>query len=175
MNSAIEQDHISLRDLQFLPLGIEDASGGFTATVLYDGQAIADVRNDGLPGMTFLFAHEGREALLAEAEGVAKEALYGSLASLVGELAADEYWYGKLRPVFVQNMAEKLLFICNDKLLYIDTPLTAIGDWEACFAALRASQESPIVILAELPPRLAFRLWRHYGLGPDDTAGHYLH
>ncbi|MGV8241887.1 hypothetical protein ACV331_35065, partial [Pseudomonas aeruginosa] len=45
----------------------------FTATVVFDGTPIAEARNDGHGGSTFLRALNNKTTLLAQAEAFAKE------------------------------------------------------------------------------------------------------
>ena len=76
----------------------------------------------------------------------------------------------QVRAAFERDIDNKVLFIKNGKLLFIDgIRLKAIADRKAYFASLRARQAQPIVILAELAPEQAFDLWKQHVLGdkPD--------
>ncbi|EIU4787402.1 hypothetical protein ACM7K1_06335 [Pseudomonas aeruginosa] len=76
----------------------------------------------------------------------------------------------QVRAAFERDIANKVLFIKNGKLLFIDgIRLKAIADRKAYFASLRARQPQPIVILAELAPDEAFAVWKRHVLGnrPD--------
>jgi len=76
----------------------------------------------------------------------------------------------QVRAAFKRDIDNKVLFIKNGKLLFIDgIRLKAIADRKAYFASLRARQAEPIVILAELAPDEAFAVWKRYVLGnrPD--------
>ncbi|HBO7164667.1 TPA: hypothetical protein L4967_006159 [Pseudomonas aeruginosa] len=76
----------------------------------------------------------------------------------------------QVRAAFERDIANKVLFIKNGKLLFIDgIRLKAIADRKAYFASLSARQPQPIVILAELAPDEAFAEWKRHVLGnrPD--------
>ncbi|MBV2205761.1 MAG: hypothetical protein KUL87_10095 [Pseudomonas sp.] len=74
----------------------------------------------------------------------------------------------KLRTSYSRDISNKVLFIKNDKLLFLKgIKLKAIADRPAYFAALRERQREPIVILAELPPDEAFGLWKRHVLGDE--------
>ncbi|MBN0734992.1 hypothetical protein JTM20_38930 [Pseudomonas aeruginosa] len=72
----------------------------------------------------------------------------------------------KVRAAFNRDIGNKVLFIKDGKLLFIDgINLKAIADRKAYFASLRARQTQPIVVLAELGQDEAFALWKQYVLG----------
>ncbi|MDN7435682.1 hypothetical protein QZN62_20960 [Burkholderia multivorans] len=72
----------------------------------------------------------------------------------------------QVRAAFERDIGNKVLFVKDGKLLFIDgIRLKAIADHKAYFASLRARQAQPIVILAELPPKQAFDLWKQHVLG----------
>ena len=72
----------------------------------------------------------------------------------------------KVRAAFERDLGNKVLFIKGGKLLFIDgINLKSIADRKAYFASLRARQEQPIVVLAELGQDEAFALWKQHVLG----------
>ena len=75
METIITQDRITLKHLKVADFASEETLC-FTATVLFDGVAIADARNDGHGGSTFIRALGGQAARLAEAEAFAMAAAY---------------------------------------------------------------------------------------------------
>ena len=153
---------------------------------MFDDTPIAEARNDGHGGSTFLRALNGKAALLAQAEAFAKglpptpldlgqegedpHYIDMTLDFLVDELADAMHAERKVRAAFNRDIGNKVLFIKDGKLLFIKgIKLKAIADRKAYFASLRARQAQPIVILAELPPEQAFDLWKQHVLGdkPD--------
>ena len=76
----------------------------------------------------------------------------------------------KVRAAFERDLGNKVLFIKDGKLKFLKgIKLKAIADRAGYFAALRARQETPIVILAELPPDEAFALWKQHVLGGESS------
>ncbi len=72
----------------------------------------------------------------------------------------------QVRAAFERDIGNKVLFIKDGKLLFINgIRLKAIADRKAYFASLRARQARPIVILAELAPDEAFAVWTQHVLG----------
>src|SRR3546814_4119179 len=71
METNIKQDRIALKNLKVAQFASEETLC-FTATVLFDGVAIAQARNDGRGGATFLHALEGKAAQLSDAGQFAK-------------------------------------------------------------------------------------------------------
>ncbi|NYT62872.1 hypothetical protein H0A66_11155 [Alcaligenaceae bacterium] len=187
METIIKQDRITLKSLKVAQFASEETLC-FTATVLFDGIAIAQARNDGRGGSTFLHALEGKAAQLSDAEQFAKGlpparfegGITGqddapliidmTLDFLVDQLAATLHTDRKLRTAFNRDIGNKVLFIKSDKLLFLKgVRLKAIADRSAYFTALRARQCQPIVILTELPPDEAFALWKRYALSNDPS------
>ncbi|MFJ5483771.1 hypothetical protein [Pectobacterium actinidiae] len=187
METPIQQHRVTLKNLKAADFASEETLC-FTATVVFDGVAIAEASNDGHGGMTFIHAHEGKAAQLAEAEQFAKslppDTLEGgisgeddeplvidvSLDYLVDQLAEAIHADRKLRTAYSRDANSKVLFIKNGKLLFLKgVKLKAITDRTAYFAALRARQQQPIVILAELPPEEAFALWKQHVLGSESS------
>ncbi len=185
MENITKQDRITLKNLKVADFASEETLC-FTATVVFDGAAIAEVRNDGHGGSTFIRALTGKAALLADAESFAKglpPALFDpehegaeplsidmSLDFLVDQLADAMHSERKVRTAFNRDIGNKVLFIKDGKLKYLKgIKLKAIADRKAYFAALRDRQDKPIVILAELAPEQAFDLWKQHVLGdkPD--------
>ena len=181
MENITKQDRIALKNLQVADLASEETLC-FSATVLFDGAPIADARNDGHGGSTFLRAHNGKAALLAQAEAFAKGLppapldlgqegdaphwIDMTLDFLVEELAGATHAERKLRAAFNRDIGNKVLFIKDGKLKFLKgIKLKAIADRKAYFASLRDRQAQPIVILAELPTEQAFGLWKQHVLG----------
>src|SRR3546814_1783327 len=71
METNIKQDRIALKNLKVAQFASEETLC-FTATVLFDGVAIAQARNDGRGGATFVHALEGKAAQLSDAGQFAK-------------------------------------------------------------------------------------------------------
>ncbi|VFR27616.1 FIG01218499: hypothetical protein [plant metagenome] len=187
METTIKQDRIALKNLKAADFASEETLC-FTATVIFDGIAIAEARNDGHGGMTFIHAYQGKTAQLAEAEQFAKslppDTFKGGVSGeddepviinitldyLVDQLAEAMHADRKLRTAYSRDISNKVLFIKDGKLLFLKgIKLKAITDRPAYFAALRARQKEPIVILAELPPDEAFALWKQHVLGGETS------
>ncbi|HCF0987702.1 TPA: hypothetical protein NI674_006249 [Pseudomonas aeruginosa] len=183
MDTLIKQDRIALKNLKVAEFASEETLC-FTATVLFDGVVVAEARNDGHGGSTFLHALQGKRDQLSEAEqfatslpparldgGVSGEdddplIVDVTLDFLVDQLAEAMHGDRKLRTAFSRDIGNKVLFIKDGKLLFLKgIKLKAIADRGAYFAGLRARQDQPIVILAELPPDEAFALWKQHVLG----------
>jgi hypothetical protein len=178
MKNITQQDRITLKNLKVADFASEETLC-FTATVVFDGTPIAEARNDGHGGSTFLRALEGQAASLTQAEAFATSLPPASLERegekpyliditldfLVDQLADAMHAERKLRTAFNRDIGNKVLFIKDGKLLFLKgIKLKAIADRNAYFAALRARQAQPIVILAELPPEQAFDLWKQHVL-----------
>jgi len=182
---TIDQQRIRLKNLKVADFASEETLC-FTATVLFDGKPVATASNDGHGGSTRLLALAGQRDRLAEAEAFARSlppdvtghddphgnarpfTIDITLDYLVDDLAASENADKKLRAAFKRHMNSKLLFVKNGKLVFLKgvNPKTLL-DRPAYFAALRARQTQPIVILAELPPAEAFDVWRRHVLADD--------
>ena len=177
METITKQNRITLKNLKVADFASEETLC-FTATIVFDDTPIAEARNDGHGGSTFLRALNGKAALLAQAEAFAKglpptpldlgqegedpHYIDMTLDFLVDELADAMHAERKVRAAFNRDFGNKVLFIKGIKL-------KAIADRKAYFASLRSRQAQPIVILAELPPEHAFDLWKQHVLGdkPD--------
>ena len=177
METITKQNRITLKNLKVADFASEETLC-FTATIVFDDTPIAEARNDGHGGSTFLRALNGKAALLAQAEAFAKglpptpldlgqegedpHYIDMTLDFLVDELADAMHAERKVRAAFNRDIGNKVLFIKGIKL-------KAIADRAAYFAKLRSRQAQPIVILAELPPEQAFDLWKQHVLGdkPD--------
>ena len=181
METITQQDRITLKNLKVADFASEETLC-FTATIVFDGIPIAEARNDGHGGSTFVRAPQGQAALLAQAEEFARSLPPASLDLeredeepllvditldfLVDQLADAMHTERKLRTAFNRDVGNKVLFIKDGKLLFIKgIKLKAIADRAAYFAKLRSRQAQPIVILAELPPEQAFDLWKQHVLG----------
>jgi len=189
MDTITRQDRITLKNLKVADFASEETLC-FTATVMFDGRPIAEARNDGHGGSTFVRALQGQAALLAQAEEFAKSLPPASLDVereddepllidmtldfLVDQLADAMHAERKLRTAFNRDIGNKVLFIKDGRLLFLKgIKLKAIADRAAYFAKLRAAyfaklrsrQDQPIVILAELPADEAFAIWKQHVLG----------
>ncbi|MFO6406067.1 hypothetical protein ACLBV3_29765, partial [Pseudomonas aeruginosa] len=71
MDTITKQDRITLKNLKVADFASEETLC-FTATIVFDGTPIAEARNDGHGGSTFLRALNGKTTLLAQAEAFAK-------------------------------------------------------------------------------------------------------
>ena len=71
MDNITKQDRITLKNLKVADFASEETLC-FNATVVFDGTPIAEARNDGHGGSTFLHALNGKAGLLAQAEAFAK-------------------------------------------------------------------------------------------------------
>ena len=159
MQTITKQNRITLKNLKVADFASEETLC-FTATVVFDGSSIAQARNDGHGGSTFLHALKGKEQLLFEAQAFAKglppalldldqegedpHSINMTLDYLVEELAASIHGERKIRAAFNRDIGNKVLFIKSDKLLFIKgIKLKAISDRKAYFDSLRARQAQP--------------------------------
>lgn len=177
MTYIIHQDRVSLRNLQVAEFASEETLC-FSATVLLDGKPIADARNDGHGGCTFLRPLKRNHAKLAEAEAFAKGlppvviedddpsrtlTLDVTLDFLVDHLASEMHSDRKLHSMFKRDITTKVLYIRDDKLLYLrGVRLDKLTDRPALFTQLRSKYGANLIILAELPPEEAFLLWQRH-------------
>lgn len=183
METITKQNRITLKNLKVADFASEETLC-FTATVLFDGKPVATASNDGHGGSTRLLSLEGQRDRLAEAESFAANlppevtnyadpgdssrqlTINITLDYLVDGLANFIYADRKLRAAFNRDIANKVMFLRNGKLLFIKgIKLKAIADRKAYFASLRARQVHPIIILAEQEPDKAFALWKQHVLG----------
>ncbi|HAT6805172.1 TPA: hypothetical protein JAN03_24570 [Citrobacter freundii] len=181
MNNAITQDRITLKNLKVAEFASEETLC-FTATVIFDGVAVGEARNDGRGGMTFIHALGDKRAQLSEA-GTFAESLQSescpnlplkegkvfsidiTLDYIVDDLANKLHEERKLRTRYSRNK-DKVIFIRDGKIFSLKKiRLNALTDRPAFFASLRKQYGSSIIILAELPPDEAFSLWRQYIYG----------
>ena len=156
MDNITKQDRITLKNLKVADFASEETLC-FNATVVFDGTPIAEARNDGHGGSTFLHALNGKAGLLAQAEAFAKglppapldlghesedpHYIDMTLDFLVDELADAMHAERKVRAAFNRDIGNKVLFIKEGKLLFIKgIKLKAIADRKAYFASLRARQ-----------------------------------
>lgn len=181
METITKQNRITLKNLKVADFASEETLC-FTATIVFDDTPIAEARNDGHGGSTFLRALNGKAALLAQAEAFAKglpptpldlgqegedpHYIDMTLDFLVDELADAMHAERKVRAAFNRDIGNKVLFIKDGRLLFLKgIKLKAIADRAAYFAKLRSRQDQPIVILAELPADEAFAIWKQHVLG----------
>lgn len=161
MENITKQDRITLKNLKVADFASEETMC-FSATVVFDGTPIAEARNDGHGGSTFLHALKGKAALLTQAEAFAKglppapidlgqegedpHYIDMTLDFLVDELADAMHAERKVRSAFNRDIGNKVLFIKDGKLKFLKgIKLKAIADRKAYFASLRARQAQPIV------------------------------
>ncbi|EKD5486160.1 hypothetical protein ACE08P_004440 [Salmonella enterica] len=71
MNTTIKQDRITLKNFKIAEFASEETLC-FTATVVFDGNAIGEARNEGRGGMTFIRALKDKQSQLSEAEKFAE-------------------------------------------------------------------------------------------------------
>ncbi|CAI1236409.1 hypothetical protein [Serratia ficaria] len=184
---TIHQQRVNLKGLKVAEFASEETLC-FTATVLFDGEPVADASNDGHGGMTFVCARDGKQSKLSEAEQFAaslppvvtdyddpqdssrKFTFQVTLDYLVDELANAMHADKKVRAAFNRDIGNKVLFVKDGKLLFLKgVRLRTITDRPAYFDRLRAAQKQPIIILAELAPDEAFALWKRH-TGNDDAS-----
>ena len=134
MDTITRQDRITLKNLKVADFASEETLC-FTATVMFDGRPIAEARNDGHGGSTFVRALQGQAALLAQAEEFAKSLPPASLDVereddepllidmtldfLVDQLADAMHAERKLRAAFNRDIGNKVLFIKDGRLLFL--------------------------------------------------------
>ncbi|WP_432757664.1 hypothetical protein [Pseudomonas aeruginosa] len=134
MDTITKQDRITLKNLKVADFASEETLC-FTATIVFDGTPIAEARNDGHGGSTFLRALNGKTTLLAQAEAFAKglppapldlgqegedpHYIDMTLDFLVDELADAMHAERKVRAAFNRDIGNKVLFIKDGKLLFI--------------------------------------------------------
>ena len=119
MQTITKQNRITLKNLKVADFASEETLC-FTATVVFDGSSIAQARNDGHGGSTFLHALKGKEQLLFEAQAFAKglppalldldqegedpHSINMTLDYLVEELAASIHGERKIRAAFNRDI-----------------------------------------------------------------------
>ncbi|ECG4949214.1 hypothetical protein ACSC89_003416 [Salmonella enterica subsp. enterica] len=178
MNTAIKQDRITLKNLKVAEFTSDDTLC-FSATIIFDGVAIAEASNDGSGGMTFIHAPKDKRAQLSEAETFAKSlppqicpdlppidgkpfSIDITLDYLVDVLANALHEDRKLRTTYSRSK-NKVMFIKDNKISVVQkVKLDSLEDRPAFFASLRKSCGPSIIILAELPPDEAFTLWKQH-------------
>jgi len=190
METHLNQTRVALKSLKVADFASEETLC-FTATVLFDGQPIAYAKNDGHGGSTFLSPYRPGEAArerLHEASVYAESlppevtdypgandesqrlTIDITLDYLVDHLAETMHTDRKIRSMFQRDIGNKVLLVKDGKLLFVKgAKLKAIVDRPAYFAALRAKQTQPIVILAELSADEAFALWKQHAVKDDPS------
>ena len=134
MDTITRQDRITLKNLKVADFASEETLC-FTATVMFDGRPIAEARNDGHGGSTFVRALQGQAALLAQAEEFAKSLPPASLDVereddepllidmtldfLVDQLADAMHAERKLRTAFNRDIGNKVLFIKDGRRYHL--------------------------------------------------------
>lgn len=176
--TAIKQDRITLKNLKVAEFASEETLC-FTATVVFDGVAIGEARNEGHGGMTFIHAIGNKRTLLSAAEKFAESlppklcpnlplkdgkpfSIDITLDYLVDVLANALHEDRKLRTTYSRSK-NKVVFIKDNKVFSLQKiKLDSLKDRPAFFASLRETYGQSIVILAELPPDEAFALWKQH-------------
>ncbi|THF65010.1 hypothetical protein E6C76_12370 [Pseudothauera nasutitermitis] len=186
----LPQQRVTLKNLKVAEFASEETLC-FTATVLFDGQAIAYAKNDGQGGQTIVWPcvlgepiREQIRQAAAYAESLPPEVtdypdpnddsrrltIDITLDYLVDPLAETMHAERKIRSAFQRDIGNKVLFVKDGKLLFVKgAKLKAIADKPAYFASLRARQDKPIVILAELRADEAFALWQQHVVKDDPS------
>lgn len=178
----IQQDRISLRNLRVSKLAGEE-SACFSATLLFDGAPVAEARNDGLDGWTYFRVLRGAQVRFMEAETFARSlppeviqledaqppgqslTISMTLSYLVEHIASEMYFEKTIRSLFKRAYRSELLFVRGDQLHVLEgVKLDALRNKTKYFQALRAKYGADITILAELPPEVAFALWKRYAI-----------
>jgi len=187
--SEVKQTRISLKRLKVAAFASEETLC-FEATVLLDGLPIAEARNDGHGGMTNLRAIKGAEAKLRSADEFAKSLppliseyadpkdatrkleLPMSLEFLVDLLASHEDAEKRLRTAFKRDMAKKVMYVANNRLLYlkgINRIICSTEEIQRFHKRIRAEHGPETTILHELSQDEAFALWRRFAVKEGDT------
>ena len=184
MTTALDQQRVTLKNLKVADFASQETLC-FSATVVFDGEAIAEANNDGHGGATYLYAREGKRDRLDEAEAFAASlppevtefddpqdssrrfTIDFTLEYLVDSLAIVMHEDRRIRASFNRHMASKVMYVRDGKLMYLkNVKLKTVTDRADLFARLRARHPEPITILAELPADEAFTLWKR--LAVDD-------
>ena len=188
MDTITRQDRITLKNLKVADFASEETLC-FTATVMFDGRPIAEARNDGHGGSTFVRALQGQAALLAQAEEFAKSLPPASLDVereddepllidmtldfLVDQLADAMHAERKLRTAFNRDIGNKVLFIKDGRLLFLKgIKLKAIAERAAYFAKLRSRQDQPSCQRTRHSPSGSSMSW---ATSPADPASPHRH
>lgn len=178
--SDVTQTRITLRALKVAKFASQETLC-YTATVLLDGRAIAEARNEGHGGMTLIGALEGMQRQLKEAERFAKSLpphmteypdpkdpsrnlqLPMSLDMLVDGLASQELADRDYRRLFNRDMRTKISFVVGDDLRYLQnvkpSDCTA-KEISAYCARIRSKHGADTQILLQMPREEAFALWK---------------
>ena len=185
MAHAIQQNRVTLKNLKVADFASEETLC-FSAIVLFDGEPIAEARNDGHGGCTFMRPLRHSEARLAEAGVFAKSlppvvteyddpndpsqrwSIDVTLEFLVDHIAEDTHADRKIRTAFNRDIASKVLFIKDDRLLFLKgVKLKELPDKAALVENLRAKHGAGIQILNALPLDEAFALWKKHTVDGD--------
>lgn len=187
MTDTIQQTRVSLKNLQVADFASEETLC-FSAVVQLDGRPVAQARNDGHGGCTFLHPLKGAQAVLAEAEAFAKSlpavvteyddphdpsrkfTIAVTLDYLVDHLAQQMHGEGKIRATFKRDISNKVLFIKDQRLLFLKgLKLKSLTNRASLYADLRAKHGADLVILNELTLEEAFALWKNHVVTEDRT------
>jgi hypothetical protein len=185
MTHIIQQNRVSLKNLKVADFASEETLC-FSAIVLFDGKPIADARNDGHGGCTFLHPLKDAQPRLSDAEGFAKGlppvvteyddpndrsgklTIDVTLDFLVDHIAQETHANRQIRTAFNRDIAGKVFYIRDNRLLFLKgVKLKEVPDKPRLFANLRAKHGPAITILNELPQDEAFVLWKKYAVGGE--------
>lgn len=187
MTFTIKPTRVRLKNLQVADFASEETLC-FSAIVLLDGRPVAQARNDGHGGCTFLHPLKGAQAGLAEAEAFAKSlpavvteyddphdpsrkfTIEVTLDYLVDHLVQQMHEDRKTRAAFKRDFSNKLLFIKDQRLLFLKgVKLKTVPDRASLYADLRAKHGAGLIILNELPSEEAFALWKQHVVAGDPS------
>lgn len=178
--SEVKQTRITLKRLKVADFASEETLC-FEATVLLDGLPIAEARNGGHGGVTILRSINGAEAKLRAAEAFAKTLpplitdnpdptdptrkleLPMSLDFLVDLLASHEHEDKRLTTLFKRDLAKKVLFVVDNRLLYlkgVNLKICTAAEIRRLHTQIRTQHGPQTTILSELSSDEAFALWR---------------
>jgi hypothetical protein len=182
--SEVKQTRITIKRLKVASLASEETLC-YEATVLLDGLPVAQARNDGQGGVTFMRAIKGTEGKLDAAEAFAKMLpplitedpdprdptgqleLPMSLDFLVDLLASYEHENKRLRALFRNDFTRKILFVVGNHLHYfkrVNRKSCTDTQIRRLHARIREKHGPKTTILSELPSEEAFVIWKRFVL-----------
>ena len=188
--SEVKQTRITIKRLKVASFASEETLC-YEATVLLDGLPIAQARNDGHGGMTFLKPIRGAEDKLKAAEAFAKALpplitehsdpqghthnleLPMSLEFLVDLLASHEHDDKRLRGIFRKDFTKKILFVADNQLLYLQRVKRnscSDADLRRLHAQVRAKHGPETTILSDLGAEEAYALWKRFVLDKEKPS-----
>ena len=187
MTHTIQQNRVSLMSLKVADFASEETLC-FSAVVLFDGEPIAEARNDGHGGCTFLHPIKGAQTRLADAEAFAKSlpplvteyddpndrsgrlTIDVTLDFLVDHIAQETHADRKIRTAFNRDIANKVLFVRDNRLMFLKgLKLKWLPDRTALYANIRATHGPATIVLNELPQDEAFALWKKHAVDGEQS------